>query len=181
MAIKQTLISISSEPDSSKSLWITTQLTLPSCLESVCMGNIVSRFQIWEVKKKTNQLTGPKSYFEFPGKRATSQSMNNFLEIFLTGIFVPSYFLPKMWGIFSRMDRTSEIPQFSDFPAKHFPRKFFAQFVSVLIGFRLNEKHSCWLCLWRETSTIKEQAWFIWLVSLQLIKWTKYYLIILLW
>ena len=53
-AIKQTLISISSEPDSSKSLWITTQLTLPSCLESVCMGNIVSRFQIWEVKKKIN-------------------------------------------------------------------------------------------------------------------------------
>ena len=61
-AIKQTLISISSEPDRSKSLWITTQLTLPSCLESVCMGNMVSRFQIW--KKKKTQLTGPESWFE---------------------------------------------------------------------------------------------------------------------
>lgn len=41
----ETLISMSSEPESSKSLWMTTQLTLPSCLERVCMGNMVSRFQ----------------------------------------------------------------------------------------------------------------------------------------
>jgi len=43
--INPTFISISSEPESSISLWMTTQLTLPSCRERVCIGNMVSRFQ----------------------------------------------------------------------------------------------------------------------------------------
>ena len=77
-AIKQTLISISSEPDRSKSLWITTQLTLPSCLESVCMGNMVSRFQIW--KKKKNSIDGPG---KLVWKRLLRVSRNLVLQVFV--------------------------------------------------------------------------------------------------
>lgn len=69
----ETLISMSSEPESSKSLWMTTQLTLPSCLERVCMGNMVSRFQTlnkrqpWE---RSRTVSRPSIHLRFKNELA---------------------------------------------------------------------------------------------------------------